>query len=174
MSVETMLAMITEGSPFKIERSTGNMVEMPFQDVAGTLGAISREAKMHRSKRSAGIPTEFGLNILIARCTDHEIPKKAAENQAAALAWRMFWKDPRNKDARVQKSTFYKLARTAVEDHCNPGKFHGMTIHALARNEIGMNHETFRDRFRDLYANLKTELSRYEYPCREAFFRLLG
>lgn len=173
MGIEHKMALLTEGGTFKAERLDGTLTDLPADEVNGALGMIQREIERRRMNRDAGVPTRFGLNLLVARGSDNKQCKKAASRECSALAWAMFWEEPANESARVTKRVFLQLGRIAVDDFCEPARFRGATSSAMGEL-IGVDYRTFDMWFGTIYGRLQSDMSKAVYPVHQAFWKYYG
>ena len=173
MAIEHLLAQLTEGTNWRCERLDRGVLECPIEKVAGTLGALQHHIALRRSKRSAAMATQFGLDLLITRCTGNSASRirDLAVQQCATLGWHLFWEAPANEAAKVTKATFKRIGEVALNDHCDPGHYRGISPNAMAR-ELRVDRKTFIDRLQPVYGVLKAEISRIEYPAVLEFWRV--
>ena len=106
---------------------------------------------------SAGL---WGSSILLANYADDLEARKLAIELANRWAWLTWLKVGRPEQAVTTKQ-MKRLAYLAVKYHCNPAAYRQATIKNIAA-DVGVNHHTFRVKYRKHFHRIQAELQARE------------
>lgn len=169
MGVQHLLAKLTAQTP-SLEWGPGGVPEISAEEVRAALGFAQRRVMLRRRQPRVvnGVPLQV-LLIEAKYLDDARSAKKAAALLARQLycAW---WEHDAAASETISKSQLQRLARTMIDDYCEPEKARKAGGGRLA-HAVGMDYRTWKRKFSRFYGQHLLELSRIEGPVIEDLAR---